>query len=82
MVTLNDDKNLLRTINHQCDLIRQFLNTSSGFDRKDLQRYLNLYCFMNSSHKNRLEAVNEFIELALTTKVTLNYRENFDTPRK
>ena len=46
--TLDDKENPLRPINHQCDLIRQFLNTHSGFDRKYLQGYLNLYCFMNS----------------------------------
>lgn len=75
---LDDKENPLRPINHQCDLIKKFLNTHSGFDRKDLQGYLNLYCFMNSGHKKRLEKVNEFIELALKTKVTLTYRENFD----
>ena len=40
-----DDENPLRPINHQCDLLRQFLNAHSGFDRKDLQDYLNLYCY-------------------------------------
>lgn len=80
--TLTDKDNPMRPINHQCDLIRQFLNTHSGFDRSDLQGYLNLYCFMNSGHKNKLEKVNEFMELALTTKVVLNYRDNFKNSKK
>lgn len=75
--TKKDKDNPLRPINHQCDLIKQFLNTHSGFDREDLQDYLNLYCFMNSGHKNRLDKVNEFIELALNTKVSLAYRNLF-----
>ena len=34
--TKKDNDNPLRPINHQCDLIRQFLNTHSGFDGEDL----------------------------------------------
>lgn len=75
--TKEDKDNPLRPINHQCDLIRQFLNTHSGFDRDDLQNYLNLYCFMNSGHKKKLEKVQEFLELALTMEVTIEYRELF-----
>ena len=74
---LEDKDNPLRPINHQCDLIRQFLNAHSGFDRGDLQDYLNLYCFMNSKPRNKLEKVNALLELALTTKISLNYRELF-----
>ena len=74
-----DKDNPLRPINHQCDLIRQFLNIHSGFDRDDLQDYLNLYCFMNSGHKNKLDKTYELLELSLTTTVTLKYRELFKT---
>lgn len=75
--TKNDQENPLRPINHQCDLIRQFLNTHSGFSREDLQGYLNLYCFMNSGHKNKLEKVEELLLLALTKEVKLKYRDFF-----
>lgn len=75
--TKEDKDNPLRPINHQCDLIRQFLNTHSGFDRKDLQDYLNLYCFMNSGHKNKLEKIEELLNLALSTDTTLKYRDFF-----
>ena len=77
--TKTDKENPLRPINHQCDLIRQFLNTHSGFDRDDLQDYLNLYCFMNSKPRNKLEKVNILLELAFNTKVTLKYRDLFET---
>lgn len=77
-----DDDNPLRPINHQCDLIRQFLNAHSGFDRADLQDYLNLYSFMNSGHKNKLKKVHDLIALALTTNVTLEYRELFKPKSK
>lgn len=79
---LDDEKNPLRPINHQCDLLRQFLNTHSGFDRDDLQDYLNLYCFMNSKPRNKLEKVNKLLELALTKKVSIKYRDVFKVNKK
>lgn len=79
---LEDKDNPLRKINHQCDLLKQFLNAHSGFDREDLQDYLNLYCFINSGHKNRLEKVNELLELALNTKITVRYRTIFKSKTK
>ena len=80
--TLDDKNNPLRPINHQCDLIRQFLNSHSGFDREDLQDYLNLYCFMNSKPWNKLEKVKILLERALNTNVTLKYRELFEVTSK
>lgn len=79
---LSDKENPLRPINHQCDLIRQFLNTHSGFNRDDLQDYLNLYCFINSGHKNKLEKVDTLLNLALNTKVNLKYRDYFKNANK
>lgn len=75
---LEDKDNPLRKINHQCDLLKQFLNAHSGFDREDLQDYLNLYCFINSSHKNKLEKVEELLQIALKTEITLEYRDLFN----
>lgn len=77
-----DKNNLLRPINHQCNLLRQFLNTHSGFNRDDLQDYLNLYCFMNSKPTNKLEKVNVLLELSLNTKITLKYRKLFNSKEK
>lgn len=79
--TKKDKDNPLRPINHQCDLLRQFLNTHSGFVRDDLQGYLNLYCFMNSGHKNKLEKIDELFNLALNTNINLKYRELFDSAK-
>ena len=76
---LDDKDNPLRKINHQCDLLKKFLNSHSGFDRKNLQNYLNLYCFIYNCRKNRLEKVEEFLKLALNKNVSLKYRDLFDT---
>mgnify|MGYP007070185286 CR=1 FL=1 len=78
-----DNENPLRPINHQCDLIRKFLNTHSGFDREYLQDYLNLYCFIsNISEVNKLQKVYDFIELALHTNISLKYRDLFGSNKK
>lgn len=79
---ISDKNNPLRPINHQCDLLKQFLNAHSGFDREDLQDYLNLYCFINSGHKNKLEKVNDLLITALKTNITLKYRDLFSIIEK
>lgn len=53
--------------NQYCIGIRQFLNTHSEFAREFLQGYLNLYCFMNGGHKNKLEKVEGLLVLSLST---------------
>lgn len=79
---VEDKVNPLRKINHQCDLLKQFLNAHSGFDREDLQDYLNLYSFINNGHKNKLEKVNELINLALINESTIKYRDLFKASSK
>lgn len=73
-----DKENPLNPINKQCFLIKQFLNSHSGFNRDDLQDYLNLYCFINNGNSNKLEKVFEFLELALNTGVSLSYRKFYN----
>ena len=74
---LTDKENPLDKINNQCDLLKKFLYSHSGFDRKDLQNYLNFFCFMNSKPLNKLKKVEKLLELALTTRITLKYRDLF-----
>ncbi len=77
LITLKDEENPLNPINHQCDLIRQFLNAHSGFLREHTQDYLNLYSFMNSGHINKLEKIDELLNLAFNTNVSLKYKDLF-----
>lgn len=74
---LKDKDNPLNKINKQCFLLKRFLNAHSGFAREDLQNYLNLFCFINNKPKNKLEKVEKLLNLALTTRVTLRYRDLF-----
>lgn len=52
---LPDKKNPLAPINpHQCFMLKDFLNAHQGFSRKDLQGYLNLFCFMQNPPHDKL----------------------------
>lgn len=75
---LRDKDNPLDMINNQCDLLKKFLYSHSGFDRDDLQNYLNFFCFMNSKPRNKLKKVEILLDLALTKKITLKYRDFFN----
>ena len=74
---LDDNKNPLNPINRKCDLLKKFLFSHSGFNRDDLQDYLNLFCFIVNSPHNKLKKIDILLNLALKTKVTLNYRTLF-----
>ena len=51
--------NPLNRINHYCDLLKKFLNSHPGFDRDELQDYMNLPSFMMNKPHNKLEkAIN------------------------
>lgn len=75
--SMNDNENLLRPINHVIDLINQFLNTHSGFDRKYLQDYLNLFCFIYNGNEDRLSKVEKLLQIALKTSASLKFRDLF-----
>lgn len=74
---LEDKDNPLTPINKQIDFIRKFLNAHSGFDRNDLQDYLNIYAFMVNEGKAPLEVVERLIQFALNHKIAYKYRTMF-----
>jgi hypothetical protein len=42
---LEDTENPLQDNNHQCFLLKKFLDSHSWLNREDLQNYLNWFCF-------------------------------------
>lgn len=76
---LNDKNNPLRRINRYCFLLKKFLNSHPGFNRNELQGYLNLFSFMMNKPKNKLEKVNILFELSLNTSKKLTYRQYYST---
>lgn len=74
---LKDKDNPLNEINQQCRMLQRFLKAHSGFDRNDLQDYLNLYSFIMNSPTNKLEKVEKLLISAMDNPKSLKYRDVF-----
>ena len=57
--------------------MKMFLNAHSGFNREDLQGYLNLYSFVINAPEDHLEKVEKIINLVFENPKSLKYREQF-----
>ena len=63
-----DKHNPLEPINRLHDLLKKFLNSHPGFNRDEIQGYLNLFVFMTNEKGNPLEKVEKLLLLSLQTK--------------
>lgn len=71
---LDDDVNPLWKVNRLCFLLRLFLDGHSGFDRSNLDGWLNLFSVMMNPPDDRLEKVALVLDRAMTSPNTLRYR--------
>lgn len=76
---LKDKDNPLDPINKQCFYLQKFLKSHSGFNRNDIQDYLNLYCFIVNPPNNKLEKIEKLLSSALCSAKTLKYREYYSS---
>ena len=74
---LSDKDNPLQPVNRQHALLKRFLRAHSGFDRDEIQGYLNLYSFISSAPSDKFEKINILLELALREPILLRYRTLF-----
>lgn len=74
---LDDKNNPLNPINNQCNLLKRFLHSHSGFDRSDLQNYLNLFSFIQNPPHSKLEKVKIILDRAVYLPKSLKYRDLF-----
>lgn len=74
---LPDKENPLYPINHVHFLLKAFLNSHSGFDRSDLEGYLNLFSFIMNPPNEHLEKVAKIFEMGFKNPKTLRYRDVF-----
>lgn len=72
---LTDAENPLHPINHIHYLSKRFMREHGGFNRDDLQDWMNLIWFILSEPKNRYEKVRMFIDLAVSSPANVKYRE-------
>ena len=74
---LEDTENPLDRINNLHSLLKIFLDSHSGFLRKDLQGYLDLFAFIMNPPSNKLKKAESFLEMAVMKRVHLKYREYY-----
>ena len=75
--TLEDFENPLDPINHIHYLTKRFLYSHSGFNREQIQDYLNLYSFILNPPYDKLEKVDILLNLVFQKPKLLRYRDKF-----
>jgi transposase-like protein len=76
---LSDKDNPMDRINHIHFLLKEFLDSHSGFNRDELQNYLNLFCFIMNPPVDPLEKVEIIMNFAFQKRKKLKYRQKFPT---
>ena len=67
----------LDPVNRIHNLLKMFLNAHSGFNREDLQGYLNLYASVINPPSDYLEKVEKLIKMVFENPKSLRYRDQF-----
>ena len=62
---LPDSENPVRMVNHLCFLLKLFLNSHSGFDRDDLDGYLDLFSVMMNPPITKMEKAAFVLDRAM-----------------
>ncbi len=75
MKGLADSENPLEPVNRIHCLLKLFLNAHGGFNRDDLQGYLDLYAFVVNPPSDYLEKVERIINLVFENPKSLRYRQ-------
>ena len=78
---LEDFENPLDPVNHIHYLIKRFLYAHSGFERGQIQSYLNLYAFVLNPPSDKLEKVEYLLNLAFQNPKLLRYRDMYAVNR-
>lgn len=74
---LADNENPLDPVNRIHALLKMFLNAHSGFNRDDLQGYLDLYAFVINPPAEQLKKVEKIIKMVFEDPKLLRYRDQF-----
>ena len=72
-----DKDNPLDPINQKHNMLQKFLKAHSGFNRDELNDYLNLFAFITNPPYDNLEKIDFLLNLAFQSAVSLKYRDYF-----
>jgi hypothetical protein len=74
---LSDADNPMNPVNQVHNILKKFLHAHSGFDRANLQGFLNLFAFVSNPHVDLLEKVALVVEMGFQNPKLLRYRDIF-----
>lgn len=77
LLHLEDKENPLFPINKLHDFLNKFMLIHSGFNREELQDWMNLFAFICNTKGNKYDKALAFINLAISTKINIKYRDIF-----
>lgn len=72
---LNDKENPLYPVNHLHMLLKKFIRAHGGYDRENLQDWMNLFWFIMNEPKDRYDKVLKFIKMAIMSPKRVKYRD-------
>jgi hypothetical protein len=75
---LDDDDNPLGKVNRLCYLAKRFLNSHSGFDRDDLDGYLDLFSVIMNPPADKMEKVVLVLNRAMGNPKTVRFRDFYN----
>lgn len=76
-----DFENPLDPVNHLHYLIKRFLYAHRGFERSEVQGYLNLYAFVLNPLSDKLKKVDKLLNLVFENPELLRYRDMYSKNR-
>jgi len=75
---LDDTDNPLCDVNRLCCLLKSFLNSHSGFDRDELNGWLDIFSVMMNPPENKMEKVVLVLNRAMGNPKTLRFRDFYN----
>ena len=74
-LNLKDEDNPLNPINRLHALAKRFMKSHGGYNRDNLQDWMNLIWFILSKPQNRYEKIRKFFNIAVCTHKRVKYRD-------
>lgn len=75
---IDDELNPLQPVNRVCFLLKCFLRAHSGFDRDDIQGYLDLFTVAMNAPADKLEKAALVLDRAMRCPSTLRFRDFYN----
>ena len=75
---IDDELNPLQPVNRMCFLLKCFLRAHSGFNRGDIQGYLDLFSVAMNEPKDKLEKAALVLDRAMLYPNTLRFRDFYN----